>query len=409
MTSATSNIASWVVVTLAAFASLYAVIAAAVSLRRRRVPHPAELNAPGAPFAPVSVLKPLCGLEPRLFENLATFCEQRHSCFELLCGVRSPTDPAIGVVERLRAAYPRCDIRLVIDPHVHGHNLKVSNLINLAARARYDTIVVADSDIAVEPDYLASVCAPLADPDVGVVTCLYRAHGIGRWWTRIGALFVNDWFAPSVRVAHAGGSTRFGFGSTLALRRETLDAIGGFQRLKNCLADDYWLAEHARELGLTTVLSEVTVSTDVAEPDFAALWLRETRWLRTIRSINPGGFSFLFVTFTSPWLVAAAAIALGRYPSHSLLPGVAAALAWAGALARLVLHWRGAYIAGELVRDGDASGWRAFVRDLPLVPLRDTLLLGQWLVAAVGSHVYWRGARVPLVGTPLPSRNREPL
>lgn len=409
MTSATAHIASWTVIILAAFATFYAVIAAAVSLRHRRIPHPTELNAPGAPLAPVSVLKPLCGLEPRLFENLATFCEQRHPCFELLCGVRSPADPAIGVVERLRTAYPQCDIQLVIDPHVHGHNLKVSNLINLAARARYDTFVVADSDIAVEADYLASVCAPLADPDVGVVTCLYRAHGVGRWWTRIGALFVNDWFAPSVRVAHAGGSTRFGFGSTLALRRETLEAIGGFQRLKNCLADDYWLAEHARERGLATVLSEVTVTTDVAEPDVTALWLRETRWLRTIRSINPAGFGFLFITFTSPWLIAAAAIALAQYPAHLPLGRAAAAIACAGAIARLVLHWRGVYIAGEVVRDGDTRGWRAFVRDLPLVPVRDTLLLGQWLVAAVGSHVYWRGARVPVVGAPLPSRNREPF
>jgi ceramide glucosyltransferase len=408
MTSVTTYIVFPTLVTLAVFATLYAVIAAAVSLHRRRLPHPDALNARGAPLAPVSVLKPLCGVEPRLFENLATFCEQKHPCFELLCGVRSPADPAIAVVERLRQAYPQCDIQLVIDPHVHGSNLKVSNLINLATRARYDTIIIADSDIAVQRDYLVSVCAPLADPGVGVVTCLYRAHGVGRWWTRIGALFVNDWFAPSVRVARAGGSTDFGFGSTLALRRETLDAIGGFARLKDCLADDYWLAHHARALGLETVLSEVTVTTDVAEATFSALWLRETRWLRTIRSINPAGFSFLFITFTSPWLIAAAALALGRH-APPVLGGVAHAVLYAGVFARLVLHWRGAYIAGEFVRKGDIGGWRAFIVDLPLVPVRDALLLGQWLVAAVGSHVYWRGVRMPVVGTPLPSSKREPF
>ncbi|WP_338927083.1 bacteriohopanetetrol glucosamine biosynthesis glycosyltransferase HpnI (plasmid) [Mycetohabitans endofungorum] len=404
-----ANLASWLIVTVAAMAVLYAVIAAAASLRGRRPSHQARLNVLGAPLASVSVLKPLCGLEPRLFENLATFCEQDHPCFELLCGVHSSNDPAIAVVERLQAAYPACDIRLCVDPHVHGSNLKVSNLINLAAHARYDTIVLADSDIAVEPHYLASVCAPLADPAVGVVTCLYRAHGVGPWWTRLGAMFVNDWFAPSVRVAHAGGSTRFGFGSTLALRRQTLDTIGGFQRLKNCLADDYWLAEHARETGLATVLSDITVSTDVAESHFGALWRRETRWLRTIRSINPFGFGFLFVTFTSPWLIAAAALALVRPASQTLLGGVAAALASIGLLARLVLHWRGVYITGEVAREHDARTVRPFLRDLPLVPLRDMLLLGQWLSAAVGSHVYWRGSRVPLVGTPLPSRNRESL
>lgn len=405
--SATANFASWLIVIVAALATFYAVIAAAVSLRGRRVLHPAERNVPAATLAPVTVLKPLCGLEPRLFENLATFCEQDHPCFELLVGVRSSSDPAIAVVRRLQRAYPACDIRLVVDPHVHGSNLKVSNLINLAVHARYDTIVIADSDIAVEPDYLASVCAPLADPGVGVVTCLYRAYGIGPWWTRLGALFVNDWFAPSVRVAHAGGSTRFGFGSTLALRRHTLDTIGGFQQLKNCLADDYWLAERVRKIGLATVLSRITVSTDVSEPRFAALWRRETRWLRTIRSINPYGFGFLFITFTSPWLFAAVALAHG--PSHAFVGSAAAVLAGAGAVARLVLHWRGVHAAGRVVRDRDACTVVAFLRDLPLVPLRDMLLLGQWLVAAVGSHVYWRGSRMPLIGASLPSRKRESL
>ena len=262
------------------------------------------------PRASADRLKPLCGIEPRLYENLVTFCEQAHPCFQLLFGVSSPVDPAIGVVRRLPAAYPQCDIELVIDSRVHGSNLKVSNLINMARRARHHVIVLADSDIAVEPDYLDTVTAPLADPDTGVVTCLYRAQSVGGFWPRVGALFINEWFAPSVRVAHAGGSRRFGFGATLALRRTTLGDIGGFETLKDCLADDYWLAEHARKLGLNTVLSATMVATDVIEPTFTALWLREMRWLRTIRSVNPLGFAFLFITFTSPWLLADTLLAL---------------------------------------------------------------------------------------------------
>ncbi|OAJ60036.1 glycosyl transferase [Paraburkholderia ginsengiterrae] len=336
----------------------------------------------------VSVLKPLCGAEPRLYENLRTFCEQRHGRFQLVLGVSSPEDPAIAVVRRLQAVYPQHDIELAIDTRVHGSNLKVSNLINMAERARYEVIVIADSDIAVEADYLDSVAAPLADPRVGVVTCLYVAQGVGGFWPRVGALFINEWFAPSVRVAHAAGSRRFGFGATLALRRETLERIGGFEALKNCLADDYWLAEHVRTLGLQTVLSRVMVATDVIEPTFSALWQRETRWLRTIRSINPLGFSFLFITFPTPWILAGAwltASAAASSPAaHLGAVLIGAASTALGLAARLLMHLR------------SARHERTFWRDLPLVPLRDGLLALQWFAGAFGSHVVWRGARVPV-------------
>jgi len=142
--------------------------------------------------AAVSVLKPLCGIEPRLYENLATFCEQADPCFQLLFGVSSPIDPAIAIVRRLQEAYPLLKIELVIDSRVHGSNLKVSNLINMAERARHDIVVLADSDIAVEPEYLEAVTAPLTDPHVGVVTCLYRARSVAGFWPRIGALFINE-------------------------------------------------------------------------------------------------------------------------------------------------------------------------------------------------------------------------
>ncbi|PPK47579.1 ceramide glucosyltransferase [Trinickia symbiotica] len=390
-TMTTSLISDWLLVALCCIAAAYALVAAvampfAPSARRRRDTHGAQ-GAP-RPVWPwgeaVSVLKPLCGTEPRLFENLATFCEQTHPCYQLLLGVSSPKDPAIAVVRRLQAAYPQREIELVVDPLVHGHNLKVSNLINLAAHAKHPLIVLADSDIAVEPDYLESVTAPLADPRVGIVTCLYKARSVGGFWTRVGALFINEWFAPSVRIAHAAGSRQFGFGATLALRASTLAEIGGFHALKDCLADDYWLAEHTRKLGLTTVLSEVVVDTDVIESEFSSLWTRETRWLRTIRSINPLGFAFLFITFTSPWLVTAALLALGHggaFVHDAALVGSAAV----GTLARLGLHARGSRNARE------------FCLDLPLVPLRDALLAVQWLIAVFGSHVTWRGARMPVV------------
>jgi ceramide glucosyltransferase len=379
------SVAQWLWFALCWVASFYSLIAAfAMPFFGKR---PDSRRGGGTA---VSVLKPLCGIEPRLYENLVTFCEQAYPRFQLLFGVSSPVDPAIAVVWRLQAAYPQRDIELVIDSRVHGSNPKVSNLINMAQRARHDIIVLADSDIAVEPDYLDTVTAPLADPDTGVVTCLYRAQSVGGFWPRVGALFINEWFAPSVRVAHAGGSRRFGFGATLALRRTTLEDIGGFEALKDCLADDYWLAEHARALELNTVLSPVMVATDVIEPTFTTLWRRETRWLRTIRSVNPLGFSFLFITFTTPWLFAGALLTFSLIGTdsaaiHPFVGLMAAISTVTGGIARMLLHARSARYS------------RTFWRDLPLVPLRDTLLALQWLGAAFGSYVVWRGARMPVI------------
>ncbi|MFJ4290463.1 bacteriohopanetetrol glucosamine biosynthesis glycosyltransferase HpnI [Cupriavidus sp. NPDC089707] len=334
----------------------YALAAAWVSRRALRLPAGA-----GCVVAPVSVLKPLCGAEPRLYDNLATLCRQRHGEFQLVFGARAADDPAIAVVARLRRDFPDCDIALVVDPRIYGSNLKVSNLVNLFAQARHDWLAVADSDIAVPPDYLARVTAPLADPGVGVVTCLYRGHATGGFWSRLGAQFIDEWFAPSVRIAHAGGSRRFAFGATIALRRETLAAIGGFDALADRLADDFWLGELTRRLGLRTVLSDVVVSTDVTEERFAALWRHELRWLRTIRSLNPLGFGFTFITFTWPML------ALGLWLAP--LPWVFAVAA-AGAMARSIL-------AGNA-----AAALRA--------PLRDGLLLAGWAIALVGKRVQWR-------------------
>lgn len=340
--------------TLTCVSAGYALAAAWLSRR-------AATAGAGTAAAPVSVLKPLCGAEPRLYENLATLCRQRHPAFQLVFGVRAADDPALAVVKQLRRDYPDCDIALVVDPRVHGSNLKVSNLINLFAQAKHDRLVIADSDIAVPPDYLARVTAPLADAGVGVVTCLYRGNPTGGLWSRLGAQFIDDWFAPSVRIAHAGGSRRFAFGATIALRRDVLVSIGRFEVLADRLADDFWLGELTRRQGLRTVLSDVVVSTDVTEEHFADLWRHEVRWLRTIRSLNPLGFAFTFITFTWPML------ALGVLLAP--LPAVLA-LAILGVIARSMM-------AGSV-----AAALRA--------PLRDAMLLAGWAVALTGKRVQWR-------------------
>ena len=356
--------------TLTVLAALYAL---AALVCRGRV-HAVRAEPPPA-WTPVTVLKPLCGAEPRLEQNLASLCTQTHPVYQLVFGVRDPADPAIAVVERLARRFPGVDMRLVVDPHDHGNNRKVSNLVNMMQAARHPWLVLADSDIAVEPDYLVRVTAPLAEPRVGIVTCLYHGRPLDGFWPRIGALFIDTWFAPSVRVASSGGSCAFAFGATIAVRAATLQAIGGIEVLKNRLADDYRLGELVRSLGLETVLSDVNVGTDVTEPGLRALWARERRWMQTIRSLNPLGYAFSFITFTLPML------ALGL----SLAPTTGnAALALCGAAARLGLHWRRP--APGIPAPGHAR----------YAPLRDVLLLLEWASAFAGTTAHWRQHRLPI-------------
>jgi ceramide glucosyltransferase len=353
---------------LTLLATLYALAALCCRARSYRS------TAPVAAL-PVTVLKPLCGPEPRLEANLATLCEQDYPAWQLVLGVRDPDDPAVAVVRRLQARYPQRDIVLVADARVYGSNFKVSNLINMARAARHPWLVVADSDIAVPPDYLARLAAPLADPAVGIVTCLYRGQAQGRFWSRMGALFIDTWFAPSVRVASAFGGQCFGFGATIALRAATLAGIGGFDALRNRLADDFWLGQLTRDRGLATVLSDVCVSTDVTENDLRSLWSRERRWMQTIRSINPLGYSFSFVTFTFPLL------ALGLCLASTPLNATCALL---GIGARLGLHLR---------RPGPGCPAPG---NMGYAPLRDCLLMLAWLGGFAGSSARWRAHTVPI-------------
>ena len=345
----------------------YAVLAllAAILWQMRRMP----VNSRRLP--PVTVLKPLCGAEPGLYENLRSFCQQDHPLFQIVFGVRDPADPALAVVERLQAEFPALPIDVVVNPQQHGTNSKISNLINMAARVRHDVLAMADSDVRVGPNYLSTVTAPLLDHNVGLVTCLYRGVPRTGLWSRFGALFIDDWFAPSVQVSHAFGSTRFSFGSTIALRRDALEAAGGFEALNDILADDFWLGEFTRLRGLRTVLSDVVVTTDVTDSSLAGLWAHELRWLRTIRAAEPAGFAFTFVTFTFPVLAAGLVLA-----HNAFCLGIAAI----GAGARLVLHY--------LQRQWRLEPTPAY--EAMLVPLRESLLLAEWAVSQTGSRVRWR-------------------
>lgn len=360
----------------------YAVLALAARQQWRR--RAAAIPQPPA-GAPVSVLKPLAGSEPHLYENLRSFCLQDHPQFQVLFGLHAASDAALAVVTRLAREFPALDIGIVIDERSHGINLKVANLINLLPHARHDWLLLADSDIDAPPDLLRRATAPLADPGVGVVTCLYGGHPVGGLWSRLGSQFIDDWFAAAVCVGRAFGAHRHSFGATLALRREVLVASGGFEALSRHVADDWWLGELSRRAGFRTVLSECEVTTDVIEVRFADLAARELRWLRSIRRIEPLGYAFTFICFTTPVAAAGWLLAGGG--------AAATALALTALAARLMLRF-----------DGRRPPATQLVGAL-LVPLRDSLSLLLWALALAGNGVHWRGR--PMKIAPSASRLRS--
>jgi ceramide glucosyltransferase len=324
----------------------------------------------GADGPAISVLKPLHGAEPQLHDNLRSFAEQDYPEFQIVFGVRDRTDEAIPVARALIRERPDSDINLVVDSRVAGTNLKVANLENMLPAARHGIVVLADSDMLVTPDYLGAVTAPLADPQTGLVTCLYKAIPGRGLWSQLAALHINYGFLPSAVMGEAlnvGGGC---FGATIALRRDVLSRIGDFTRLRDELADDHRIGAAVRNLGLSTVLSRYIVENHVTEPSFSDLWQHEVRWARTTRLMAPVGFAGSVVTHTIV-LPALVTLAFG-----------AGAAAWGFVLLSLLLRWLSAAIV-------------AYRLDLPrtglwLLPLRDVLSFAVFLSSFFGRNVRWR-------------------
>jgi len=362
------SLPAWVGLTLALLAAIYTLLALTGALLRprRRTPWPKTLMRPG-----VTILKPLCGAEPKLYECLHSFCRQDWPQLQIVFGVRDPADPAVAVVRRLQHEFPALDLALVLDGTHHGSNAKVSNLINIMAVAKHDYLIVVDSDIRVGPGYLQQVIVPLLDESVGIVTCPYVGRPLPDLWSQLGAQFINGWFVPSVFVAALFGSRAFAFGATIALRRTVLAAIGGLPAIADQLADDYRLGELTRELGLRTVLSEVVVETVVEERSLGDLLGHELRWLRTIKAVRPIGYSLAFVTFALPVAVLGTALAAGARPALLALA--------ATVLLRLSMHlfWS---------PRGERSTWTR----LWAVPLHDCALFALWCWGFHGQRVNWR-------------------
>jgi ceramide glucosyltransferase len=359
----------WLAGALSLVGCLYMVVATGLTARflgGRTAPAPAR--------SPVTLVKPLHGAYPGMGEVLEGFCNQDYGApVQIVFGVRDPADPAVAVVEALRQRRPEADIELVIDPTQHGANRKVSNLINIAARARHPILVLSDADIAVGPDYLRQVTSALAGRGVGAVSCLYVGEDDGSPWSRLGAMAINHGFLPNAVLGLTLGLARPCFGSTIALHAETLADIGGLRAFANHLADDYEIGRAVRARGLAIAVPRMVVSHRCIEPSGADLIDHELRWGRTVRQLEPAGYLGSLITHPLPLALVAGAMLGGPEPALAL-----------------ILTALGVRIACKLAMDmatgAQTGAWW-------LIPARDVLSFGVYVASFTVNTVGWQGGR----------------
>ena len=340
---------------------------------------PVEDAPDDAPEPPVTILKPLHNAEPGLPARLAAFCRQDYGGpVQILCGTQDRASAA-AVARAMQAEFPDQAIELVAELRSHGVNRKVSNLINIMPRARHDTLVLSDSDIVVGPRYLRAVTALLASPRIGAVTCLY--HGIGGegLWTRLSAFAINSQFLPQAITAVSLGLAKPCSGATIAMRRSTLDRIGGFGALADVLADDHAIGIAVRSAGYDVVTAPFLVGHRCFEGSLREVIRQQIRVARTIKSIDPIAYAGTIITH--PWPLALLALLSGNS---------AAALVIVAVLLSRVMLCRSVEWRFGLPRQ---NYW--------LIPLQDILAFAVYVTSFLGATVHWRGAdyRVTADGT----------
>jgi ceramide glucosyltransferase len=328
---------------------------------------------------PVSILKPVRGLDPEVYENLSSFCKQDYPCFELLLGVSDAYEPIIPVIERLQQAYPERDIRLVVG-QTFGSNRKASILHHLSKQAHHEVLVISDSDMRVTPDYLRRVVAPLVDAQVGLVTCPYHGGCANGLTARLEALYMGVTFLPLVVIASQLFGVQFAMGSTAVVRRRHLSQVGGFAAIADHLADDYQLGARIAQLGLKVHLSDYVVTSILGSPTLEELWYREVRWARCNRVSRPMAYPGLLLTFSTPLALVLLLIS-GFEVAGWLALGLSLSLRW-------LIAWQ---ISGYT---GDFTARRSLI----WLPVRDTLSATVWCAGGVGRQVVWRGERFVLQG-----------
>jgi ceramide glucosyltransferase len=340
--------------------------------KRHLTPHP----SPPA----VSILKPVKGMDDDSYDNFASFCSQEYAgALQIIFALVSPDDPAVAVIKQLQADFTNHDIILAINPAQHGPNQKVSNLINAFPYATHDIIIVSDSDISVEPDYLQAVTTHFSDQQIGLVTSLYRTsevHGIAPALEATG--FTAE-MIPNVLVARQLEGLTFALGASMAVRREALAAIGGFDALSSYLADDYQLGNKIYQAGWRLALDDCFVESVIKSENLMTVLSRQLRWARTMRVSRPGGYLASGITLPFP----AALLATLLAPSPTV--GVAAVALLYGVRLTVSTLFSRCFVRDNL-----------FPRWLWLLPLRDMLAFFTWALSFLGNRVEWRGSRFVL-------------
>ena len=328
----------------------------------------------------VTNLKPVKGTDAGSYDNFASFCSQRYTgAVQMIFAAASADDPVIPVIRRLIGNFPLQDISLVVNPAIHGPNYKVSNLINAFPQAKHDIIIVCDSDIRVPPDYLQSVSSHFVDPQVGLVTSLYRTSNVHNIATAVEATGFTAEMIPNVLVALRLEGLSFALGASMAVRRDALASIGGFQSLVDYLADDYQLGNKIHRDGWRIALDGCFVESMMKAEGLMTVLSRQLRWARTMRVSRPGGY--LASGITLPFPAACVAVMM----ASSLQAGLSAV-----ALLYTVRLPVSTIFSRHFVRDD------LFPRWLGLLPLRDMLAFFCWALSFLGNRVEWRGTRFKL-------------
>lgn len=364
------HILGWLCVILAFAGVVYAVLA--VVLAGRFAARPAGALSD---FPAVSVVKPLHGNEPSLEADLETFFRQDYPApFQLVFGVQDPNDAAIAVVESLKRRYPQIDAVLVCDGRRRGANPKVANLINMEGAIQHDIFVLSDSDIAVEPDYLRRIAASLSPENVGGVTCVYTGWAAAGFVSRLSAMGVSYHFLPNVIVGVGLKMAAPCFGSTIAFKGPLFRGLGGFSAFADQLADDHAMGKAIRDKGYEVAIPAFAVRHAATETGWHEWFLHELRWMRTIRTVDPGGHAGSIVTHAFPLSV------MGLILTNFAL--VALYVLGASLLARIVLKWCIDRIFGRPA----GPYW--------LLPLRDVLSFCVFLASLFGGAVVWQNERL---------------
>ncbi len=330
---------------------------------------------------PVSVLKPVHGLDIEAYENFASFCRQDYPEYEVLFGVANEQDAATPVIRKLIADLPALPIRLVVTTEKIGSNGKVNKLCGLARAARHNLLVLSDADIRVGPGYLRSVAAPFRDAKVGAVTSMFTGIPLRALWPELEAISLSTDFMPAVLMARQVEGVRFALGATVAIRREGLAEIGGFEALADEAADDYELGSRAAARGHRVELVDGTVKTWCSLQSLREFFIQRLRWAIMARQARPLGYVGVIFTQGLPWTVLAVILAPSRVVAGSFVA------------AYLILRMGVVWTVGVWGLHDDLLERRWW-----LVPLWDAFAFVLWLSSLFWSRVRWRGAEYRVSG-----------